>query len=63
MFCRVEEVANKKGISMAQVSIAWSLSKDFITAPIVGTTKLDNLKDILGTVSRTLTKAIVDFHL
>lgn len=50
MLRRVEEVANKRGISMAQVAVAWTLSKEFITAPIVGTTKLDNLKDILGMV-------------
>lgn len=45
---RVEEIAKKKGISMAQVSVAWCLAKEGVTAPIVGTTKLDNLKDILG---------------
>ena len=33
---------------MAQVAIAWSLSKDGVTAPIVGTTNLNNLKDIIG---------------
>lgn len=45
---RVEEVAKKMNISMAQVAIAWTLQKDGVTAPIVGTTSLDNLKDILG---------------
>lgn len=34
---------------MAQVALAWILSRDFITAPIVGTTSLDKLKDLLGT--------------
>ena len=33
---------------MAQVAIAWSLSKPFMTAPIVGTTSLDKLKDLVG---------------
>ncbi|KAI0761512.1 aryl-alcohol dehydrogenase [Trametes elegans] len=47
---RVEELANKKGVSMAQISIAWILSKDGVTAPIVGTTSLDNLKDIIAGV-------------
>ena len=45
---RVEELAKKKGVSMAQVGLAWSLSNDFITAPIVGTTSLDNLKELIG---------------
>ena len=31
---------------MAQIAIAWSLKK--VTAPIVGTTKLENLKEMIG---------------
>ena len=46
---RVEEVANKKGVSMAQVATAWVLSKPGVSAPIVGTTNLEHLKDILST--------------
>ena len=32
---------------MAQVALAWSLSKPFITAPIVGTTSLNKLDDLI----------------
>ena len=46
--CRVEELAKKKGASMAQVAIAWMLSKEGVSAPIVGSTSLKNLEDILG---------------
>jgi len=53
---RVQEVALKKGISMAQVAVAWCLSKEGITAPIVGTTSLDNLRDIIGGIHVQLTK-------
>ncbi|KAF9238487.1 aryl-alcohol dehydrogenase [Melanogaster broomeanus] len=52
---RVEEVANKKGVSMAQVAIAWILTKDGITAPIVGTTSLANLHDIIAGIDVKLT--------
>ncbi|OSX56325.1 hypothetical protein POSPLADRAFT_1175381 [Postia placenta MAD-698-R-SB12] len=52
---RVEELAKKKGVSMAQVAIAWSLAKEGVTAPIVGTTSLKNLEDILGAVNVSLT--------
>ncbi|KZT67556.1 aryl-alcohol dehydrogenase [Daedalea quercina L-15889] len=52
---RVEELATKKGHSMAQISLAWILMKDFITAPIVGTTSLSNLEDILGALDVELT--------
>ncbi|KAG9082001.1 hypothetical protein FRC06_005285, partial [Ceratobasidium sp. 370] len=44
---RVETVAKARGVSMAQIAIAWTLSKDVISAPIVGTTKLQNLEDIV----------------
>ena len=48
IFHRLEELAHKKGVSMAQLAIAWVLSKEGVTAPIVGTTNLNNLKDIIG---------------
>ncbi|KAF5346876.1 hypothetical protein D9756_010574 [Leucocoprinus leucothites] len=52
---RVEEIAKKKGVSMAQVSLAWVMSKPGVTAPIVGTTSLDNLNDLIGSVNVELT--------
>lgn len=65
---RVEEIAKKKGVSMAQISVAWSLAKDGkiyilhvinrlqicsttlagVSAPIVGTTSLKNLEEMIG---------------
>ena len=33
---------------MVQVSTAWQLAKDHVTAPIVGTSKFENLTDIIG---------------
>ncbi|KAG9076062.1 hypothetical protein FS749_012214 [Ceratobasidium sp. UAMH 11750] len=45
---RVEAIAKARGVSMAQIAIAWTLSKDVISAPIVGSTKLRNLEDIVG---------------
>ncbi|KAF8711843.1 aldo kereductase, partial [Rhizoctonia solani] len=53
---RVERIAKARGISMAQVAIAWSLSKDVISAPIIGTTKLSNLYDLLGAIDVKLTE-------
>ncbi|KAF8952820.1 aryl-alcohol dehydrogenase [Flammula alnicola] len=48
ILARVEEVAKKRGISMAQVSVAWILAKEGVSAPIVGTTSLKNLEDIIA---------------
>ncbi|KAJ3769104.1 aryl-alcohol dehydrogenase [Lentinula raphanica] len=45
---RVEQIAKKKNISMAQVAVAWSLAKEGVTASIVGTTSLRNLEDIIA---------------
>jgi len=58
---RVEEIAKKKGISMAQVAIAWALSKPGVTAPIVGTTSLDNLKDIIAGADVTLSEEEIKY--
>jgi aryl-alcohol dehydrogenase-like predicted oxidoreductase len=46
MICRVEEIAKKNGVTMAQVATAWSLAK--VAAPIVGTTNLKNLEELAG---------------
>ncbi|KAL1681009.1 NADP-dependent oxidoreductase domain-containing protein [Schizophyllum commune] len=47
---RVEELAKKKGCSMAQLALAWIMARPGVTAPIVGTTSLDNLRDLAGAV-------------
>ena len=36
---RVEELAEKRGVQMSQIALAWLFSKPFITAPIVGPSK------------------------
>ena len=48
VFDSVEELAKAKGVSMAQIAIAWALHKPGVSAPIVGTTSLKNLEDIIG---------------
>lgn len=58
---RVEEIAKKRGISMAQVSVAWCLAKDFITAPIIGTTKLQNLEDCIKAIDVKLTEEEIKY--
>ncbi|KAG8932965.1 hypothetical protein FRC01_011530 [Tulasnella sp. 417] len=53
---KVAEIAQKRGITMAQVALAWSLSKPFVTAPIVGTTSIEKLKDLVAGVHVKLTE-------
>lgn len=42
---RVAELADEKGVSMAQVALAWLLHQDVVDAPIVGTTSVEHLED------------------
>lgn len=58
---RVESVAKKMNISMAQVAIAWSLSKEEVSAPIVGTTSIENLEEIIAAVHIKLTDEDIKF--
>ncbi|KAG9100772.1 hypothetical protein FS749_012886 [Ceratobasidium sp. UAMH 11750] len=53
---RVQAVAKARGVSMAQIAVAWTLTKDVISALIVGTTKLQNLEDIVGAINLKLTE-------
>jgi 1-deoxyxylulose-5-phosphate synthase len=39
----VAEVANERGVSGSQIALAWLLSKPYVTAPIIGATKMDHL--------------------
>lgn len=53
---RVEEIAKTRGVSMAQVALAWVLAKPGVSAPIVGTTSLQNLDDLCEGVHLKLTE-------
>jgi aryl-alcohol dehydrogenase (NADP+) len=51
---RVAEVADARGVTMAQVATAWMLSKPGITAPIIGATKPHHVDDAVAAVELTL---------
>jgi 1-deoxyxylulose-5-phosphate synthase len=48
---RVYEVADARGLPMAQIALAWELSKPVVTAPIIGATKPYHLEDAAAAVS------------
>jgi aryl-alcohol dehydrogenase-like predicted oxidoreductase len=52
---RADEVAAARGVSTAQVALAWLLHKPGVTAPIVGATKLEHLEDALAAAELSLT--------
>jgi 1-deoxyxylulose-5-phosphate synthase len=52
---RVGLVSEQRGVSRAQVALAWMLNKPAITAPVVGATKPHHLTDAVAALSLQLT--------
>jgi aryl-alcohol dehydrogenase-like predicted oxidoreductase len=52
---RVSDLAEKRGLPMAQVTLGWMLSKPVVTAPIIGATKPHHLEDAVAALSIQLT--------
>ena len=57
---KIEEIAEKRGVSMAIVAIAWSLSKPFMTAPIIGMSKIERVEEAVKAVNFELSKGEVE---
>lgn len=54
---RVGEVADRLGVSRAQVALAWLLRKPGVTAPIVGATKPSHLEEAVAALAVSLPDA------
>ena len=54
---RVSEIAAKRGVSNAQIALAWVLAQPGVTAPIVGASKMHHLDDALAALSIELDAA------
>jgi aryl-alcohol dehydrogenase (NADP+) len=50
----VAEVARRRGVSRAQVALAWLLHQPVVTSPIVGVTKPHHLSDAVAAVDLEL---------
>jgi 1-deoxyxylulose-5-phosphate synthase len=48
---RVTEIACKRGVSNAQIALAWLLQQPGMTAPIIGASKMRHLDDAVGALS------------
>ena len=53
---RVGQLAEKRGLPRAQIALAWLLSKPYVTAPIVGSTKESHIESAVGALSVQLTR-------
>lgn len=51
----VQKVAEARGISMAQVALAWVLHNPVVSAPIVGATKPHHLPEAIAALDVHLT--------
>ena len=58
---RVQELAAEKDLTMAQVSLAWLLHKDWVDAPIVGTTSVQHLEEAVAAVDVSLTDSEIEY--
>jgi len=58
---RVEELAAEKGLTMAQISLAWLLHKEWVTAPIVGTTSVEHLEDAVEALEVDLSDSEMEY--
>lgn len=56
----VQDVAKQRELPMAQIALAWMLSKPFVTAPIIGATKLGHLDDAIAALDVELAAAEID---
>ena len=53
ILARVAELADRRGVSMTEISLAWLLTR--VTAPVVGATKISHIEGAAKAVDLTLT--------
>jgi len=60
IIARLRKVAERHGVSQAQAALAWHLHKPWVTAPIVGATRLEQLDEAIAAVSLKLDKRDIE---
>jgi aryl-alcohol dehydrogenase-like predicted oxidoreductase len=58
---RVQELAAEKDVTMAQIALAWQFHKDWVDAPIVGTTSVEHLEDAVEALDVDLSDSDIDY--
>jgi aryl-alcohol dehydrogenase (NADP+) len=51
---RVSALAERQGVTMAQVALAWVLARPGVVSPIVGATRMNHLEEAVGALDLTL---------
>jgi aryl-alcohol dehydrogenase-like predicted oxidoreductase len=58
---RVQELADQKDATMAQVALSWVLHKDWVDAPIVGTTSVEHLEQAVAALDISLSDSDIEW--
>jgi len=53
---RLATIAKNRGVSRAQIALAWMLAKPVVTAPIIGASRAEQLADLINAVDVELTQ-------
>jgi aryl-alcohol dehydrogenase-like predicted oxidoreductase len=53
---RAQEIAEKRGVTSSQIALAWLFHKPYITAPIIGATKLEHLEQSIAALDIQLSE-------
>ncbi|SFR52261.1 aldo/keto reductase [Halogeometricum limi] len=58
---RVQELAEEKGVKMAQIAMAWQFEKSWVTTPIIGTSSVEHLEDAVEALDIDLSESDVEY--
>jgi aryl-alcohol dehydrogenase-like predicted oxidoreductase len=58
---RVEELAAEEDATMAQIALAWLLHKEWVDAPIVGTTSVEHLEEAVAALDISLSENDIEW--
>jgi aryl-alcohol dehydrogenase-like predicted oxidoreductase len=58
---RVQELAAEKDVKMAQIALSWVLHKEWVDAPIVGTTSVEHLEDAVEALDISLSESDIEW--
>ena len=58
---RVQELADQKDATMAQIALSWVLHKEWVDAPIVGTTSIEHLEEAVAALDISLSDSDIEW--
>jgi aryl-alcohol dehydrogenase-like predicted oxidoreductase len=56
-----QQLAEERGVKMAPIALSWVLHKDWVDAPIIGTTSVEHLEDAVEALEIDLSDSDIEF--